>query len=157
MLQGGICKWLYNLLLLVTDEVPLRKFATLLMVPVSANNTGCTLWVKSGEVTQTGLHMGESSWRINPNISQLCQLSPSTRRWSYKRGQKMQMYTKLGFVLQLSEGKKKCRKFDQTLFPRFSFMFLLCFILFLNPSHTGPSHQIAGRELILNAPQHTVF
>lgn len=61
MLQGGIFEWLYHLVLLVTGAVPLRKFATLLMVPVFANDTGCTLWVKSGEVTQTGLHMGESS------------------------------------------------------------------------------------------------
>lgn len=58
--------------LFVTGAVPLRKFVTLLLVPVAADDTGHTPWVKSGEMTHMGLHMGEPAGRINPNISQLC-------------------------------------------------------------------------------------
>jgi len=38
--------------------VPLRKFVTLLLVPVAADEAGYTPWVKSGEVTHRRLHAG---------------------------------------------------------------------------------------------------
>lgn len=58
--------------LFVTGVVPLRTFVILLLVPVAVGDTGHTPWVKSGEVTHMGLHMGEPSGRFNSTISQLC-------------------------------------------------------------------------------------
>lgn len=96
-----------------------------------------------GELTQTFLSCASSHQALGDGAT--------------REDRKCKCIPNLVLCFNFLREKKKCRKFDQTLFPRFSFMFLLCFILFLNPSHTGPSHQIAGKEIILNAPQHTVF
>lgn len=58
--------------LFVTGAVTLKKLVTLLLIPLAVDDTGHTLWVKTGKVTHMRLHMGEPSRRINPNISQPC-------------------------------------------------------------------------------------
>lgn len=144
--------------LLVTDAVPLRKFVTLLLVPVAAGDTGHTVWVKSGEVTHMGLRMGEPSQRINPNISQLCWGSShqAIGDGAPKENRKHKRLPSLVLCFDLLREKKKCRKVDQTLLLSFNFIFFFFFSLSPFPSQTCPSNQVDGTELILNISQHTV-